>query len=232
MVHTTQNKYRDAGVSPVVGVMLMLVVVIIIAAVVSAFAGGLTSPEQKAPQISAQCKIINGGTWQNSMFDLAITGTSDPVPTKDVELVTSWKAADGTKGGVRVTGPNVSASSFANTHFSDNKYHGPEGYGPGVNQSAVMSHFPDQMYGNYTLMIGTRMHSSPAGMSAGYGVSPSTRFQYSDGGVYRYDTDMDGMQAVLGREWYHLRTGDIVSVRLIHTPSGKMIFSQDVNVVS
>ena len=105
MVHTTQNKYRDAGVSPVVGVMLMLVVVIIIAAVVSAFAGGLTSPEQKAPQISAQCKIINGGTWQNSMFDLAITGTSDPVPTKDVELVTSWKAADGTKGGVRVTMP-------------------------------------------------------------------------------------------------------------------------------
>ncbi|WP_343241749.1 type IV pilin N-terminal domain-containing protein [Methanoculleus sp. UBA312] len=40
----------DSAVSPVVGVMLMLVVTIIIAAVVSAFAGGLTSDSSKAPQ--------------------------------------------------------------------------------------------------------------------------------------------------------------------------------------
>jgi len=227
------QKPNEPAVSPVVGVMLMLVVVIIIAAVVSAFAGGITTTEQKAPQISADCKIINGGTWQTSMFDLAITGTSEPVPTRDVELITSWKAADGIKGGVRVTGPNVSAGSFANTHFgTDNNYHGPEGYGPGVNQSKPMGHLIDQMYGNYTLMIGTRMHSSPAGMSAGYGVSPSTRFQYTSGAVYDYATGMDGMQAILGREWWHLRTGDIVTVKLVHRPSGKVIFDQDVSVVS
>lgn len=54
---------RDVAVSPVVGVMLMLVVTIIIAAVVSAFAGGLSSEQGKTPQAtlkaSADIEAIN-----------------------------------------------------------------------------------------------------------------------------------------------------------------------------
>jgi len=46
------NTVHESAVSPVVGVMLMLVVTIIIAAVVSAFAGGLSSGTNKAPQLS------------------------------------------------------------------------------------------------------------------------------------------------------------------------------------
>lgn len=42
----------DEGVSPVVGVMLMLVVTIIIAAVVSAFAGGMAEGSDTTPQAS------------------------------------------------------------------------------------------------------------------------------------------------------------------------------------
>lgn len=45
-----QKHYHEA-VSPVVGVMLMLVVTIIIAAVVSAFAGGMSTGKDKAPQV-------------------------------------------------------------------------------------------------------------------------------------------------------------------------------------
>jgi FlaG/FlaF family flagellin (archaellin) len=41
----------DTAVSPIVGVMLMLVVTIIIAAVVSAFAGGMVSEQNTAPQV-------------------------------------------------------------------------------------------------------------------------------------------------------------------------------------
>jgi FlaG/FlaF family flagellin (archaellin) len=40
---------NEDGVSPVIGVMLMIVVTIIIAAVVSGFAGGMTSSESKVP---------------------------------------------------------------------------------------------------------------------------------------------------------------------------------------
>ena len=45
-------KTNEHAVSPVVGVMLMLVVTIIIAAVVSAFAGGMSSSQNQVPQVS------------------------------------------------------------------------------------------------------------------------------------------------------------------------------------
>lgn len=47
---------HDSAVSPVVGVMLMLVVTIIIAAVVSAFAGGMGSSQEKVPQVTLKAK--------------------------------------------------------------------------------------------------------------------------------------------------------------------------------
>ena len=43
---------RDAAVSPVVGVMLMLVVTIIIAAMVASFAGTISGNEKSAPQVT------------------------------------------------------------------------------------------------------------------------------------------------------------------------------------
>ncbi|WP_373838709.1 type IV pilin N-terminal domain-containing protein [Methanospirillum sp.] len=49
---------KDEAVSPVVGILLMLVVTIIIAAVVSGFAGSLTSDQTKAPQVSLEVKGI------------------------------------------------------------------------------------------------------------------------------------------------------------------------------
>lgn len=60
---------KDNAVSPVIGVLLMLVVVIIIAAIVSAFAGGMTSEQSKAPQMTIEAtysltdgmKITHGG---------------------------------------------------------------------------------------------------------------------------------------------------------------------------
>ena len=50
----------DEGVSPVIGVMLMIVVTIIIAAVVSAFAGGFSSGEKKASTTVISCTILYG----------------------------------------------------------------------------------------------------------------------------------------------------------------------------
>jgi archaeal type IV pilus assembly protein PilA len=51
-------QHKDAAVSPVVGVMLMLVVTIIIAAVVSAFAGGLGGEQHKTPQATMNVKSV------------------------------------------------------------------------------------------------------------------------------------------------------------------------------
>jgi FlaG/FlaF family flagellin (archaellin) len=67
---------RDAGVSPVIGVMLMLVVTIIVAAVVSAFAGGLGSAQNKAPQatISGTYSQSHGLTFSHDGGDGLTTG--------------------------------------------------------------------------------------------------------------------------------------------------------------
>ena len=58
----------DDGVSPVIGVMLMIVVTIIIAAIISAFAGGFTSSEKKAPTTVLACTVLYGtgsGSYPN-----------------------------------------------------------------------------------------------------------------------------------------------------------------------
>lgn len=81
-----KNFNSDSGVSPVVGVMLMLVVTLIIAAVVSGFAGGLVGDASKAPQatISGTYSISNGMTISHNGGDaIPITTTKIYVsPTK------------------------------------------------------------------------------------------------------------------------------------------------------
>jgi FlaG/FlaF family flagellin (archaellin) len=68
------------GVSPVIGVMLMLVVTIIVAAVVSGFAGGMMQTKEPAPQasISASYSQYNGLTMTH------VAG--DSIETRDVRL--------------------------------------------------------------------------------------------------------------------------------------------------
>lgn len=83
------EKYSAA--SPVVGVMMMLVVTIIIAAIVSGFAGGLIdSDSQKAPALSMDVSITNSGTYRDSGFHAKVTGVSEPIPTSDLKIITSW----------------------------------------------------------------------------------------------------------------------------------------------
>jgi FlaG/FlaF family flagellin (archaellin) len=232
-------KRGDEAVSPVVGVMLMLVVTIIIAAVVSAFAGGLTKSTDKAPTANLQVNIVNDGTWGGSTFDVIVLGTSDPIPTKDLKIITDWKAHNGTTGGATITGPNLTGG---NTHYSSNTYNSPLGFGPGVNVSGQQmssgGYYADQSFGNYSLMSGTRMHNSAAGFSVstgGYGISPSARYQYSNG-TYTFPAACpggsctDAMQAILGYNWNDLRPGDIVHVKILHIPSGKLIYNGQVAV--
>jgi len=58
---TPLKKNTERAVSPVVGVMLMLVVTIIIAAVVSAFAGGLSTGTSKTPQVTLSATYSQSG---------------------------------------------------------------------------------------------------------------------------------------------------------------------------
>lgn len=52
---------QEDAVSPVIGVMLMIVVTVIIAAAVSAFAGGYSDEDQKAPTAAISCQATEAG---------------------------------------------------------------------------------------------------------------------------------------------------------------------------
>lgn len=235
------EKSRDAGVSPVIGVMLMLVVTIIIAAVVSAFAGGMTEGAKKAPTASMNIRISNDGTWGGSNFDVNILAVSEAIPTKDVKIVTEWKNSSGSRGGATITGPDLTTGG--NTKYSTKigdswayNYTSPLGFGPGVSEWIASGNYKlPQYYGNYSLMAGTSMHNSAAGYTAvygGYGISPDTRYTYS-AGSYNLGPGqggVDAMMAILGNTWYTLRPGDIVNVKFIHIPSGQVIYEANVPV--
>jgi FlaG/FlaF family flagellin (archaellin) len=230
----TKKFTSENAVSPVVGVMLMLVVTIIIAAVVSAFAGGLSSTQQKAPAAAFEARISNSGYWGTSTFDLLCKSTDTAIPTKDLKLVTTWTNKSGGVVQTVVTGPSGVPNTNSGTSGPTGYYHSPLGFGPGVNQTKYSGgYFTDQYYGNYSLMAGTRMHNSAYGYSmtyGGYGNDPSERYQYTSGTGYTVGTTTDGMQAILGRDWNELRPGDVVQVELIHIPSQKIIFNEKVKV--
>jgi FlaG/FlaF family flagellin (archaellin) len=229
-IPTTEN-----AVSPVIGVMLMLVVVIIIAAVVSGFAGSLVSGEKKAPQMSAETTIANSGYYYGSYFSIVVTGVSEPIPSKDLKLVTSWIAKDGTTNTTSVL-PLIGNYQYGTM---TSKSIAPWGNGPGITRYGMFeTKTPEQLFGNFTITSGTSIHASPMGLwdpaavaaLGGYGPDTPT-YQYVDGTQFLpLSGETDGMQAVLGIDWNKLREGDIVNVKLIHVPSGKIILDQNVAV--
>lgn len=229
-IPTTEN-----AVSPVIGVMLMLVVVIIIAAVVSGFAGSLVSGEKKAPQMSAETTIANTGYYYGSYFSIVVTGVSEPIPSRDLKLVTSWTARDGTTNTTTVLPliGNYQYGTMTSTSIA------PWGNGPGITSFEMFNKkTPEQLFGNFTITSGTSLRAYPMGLwgpnaepaEGGYGPDTPT-YAYVDGTSFLPNSGQtDGMQAILGIDWNHLREGDIVNVKLIHVPSGKIILDQNVAV--
>jgi FlaG/FlaF family flagellin (archaellin) len=227
------RKNADSAVSPVVGVMLMLVVTIIIAAVVSAFAGGLGSTQQKAPTASMEFRISNGGDSGRSFIHWKVLDVSEPISTKDVKIVTSWKTANGTSGGATVlpTGLNVHNYQNRADPSTYRTYNAPAGMGPSINWSQnYPQNYPDSWFGNYTLApgVGSTAYASCYGRT---GQVTTNRFHYTtDVSCAITESDADPVIAFLGRGWEDLREGDIVNVKFIHIPSGKTFIDQKVSV--
>ena len=80
----------DEGVSPVVGVMLMLSVTVIIAAIVSSAAGGLSGTEKKAPSAILEVHFYENRSYGSfsapAMTIEHISG--NPLQTKDLSITT------------------------------------------------------------------------------------------------------------------------------------------------
>ncbi|KAF1076430.1 type IV pilin N-terminal domain-containing protein [Methanogenium sp. MK-MG] len=90
---------KESGVSPVIGVMLMLVVTIIIAAVVSGFAGGLTDSSTDVPVAAFEFKVYSNYMIASSHGDTgpyleAIMKSGEAIDTGDLKIVSYYEDAD------------------------------------------------------------------------------------------------------------------------------------------
>jgi flagellin-like protein len=229
----TKRRCRDEGVSPVVGVMLMLVVTIIIAAVVSAYAGGLTSGEKKVPSVALEVHLKNDGSGSTYMM-WKVLSVSEGIPTKDLTITTSWVNASGGRGGAKIL-PNSMNTRY--TTYPSSKYKtstAPAGAaGPGVVNDDL-----NKIFGNYSWVSGTTMTNWPTN----YGWPVNTTATQTEGATkYNYwpywdtlracsgqgGTEQDSFEGMLGCKWESLRPGDTITVKVVHNPSGKVIVNQN-----
>nr|WP_319376554.1 type IV pilin N-terminal domain-containing protein [uncultured Methanoregula sp.] len=206
MKHRRKSEPEQA-VSPVVGVMLMLVVTIIIAAVVSAFAGGLSSDTQKAPQASIDVKIKTAADNTMSGTETIMTFTElsgDPIPTKDLAIVTYYQ----NKAGMIYKNKQVATSSAIDI----------DGYSkttrvPFINDMryGYSGNNPAKDFGNYTWKTGDVLSTGTTAGTAYLLAINSTTTPYTIA-----DKDFG--------------PGSIVDVKILHVPSGQYIFDKEVSV--
>ena len=225
----------EDAVSPVVGVMLLLVVTVIIAAVVATFASGLVSTQQAAPTVAADVEILSVDSFASGggagKFEMKIVAVSDDVPTKDLKLVTKYVVNSRDDPKEKVSGGNVTYGKVNNTKYTTTtrtyEYASPIGFGPGVQGSAVTSgqYDTNQQFGYYSLTEGTYMQNTGAYQQVG-DVYP-TKVDAVLGAMY---DGTDALDAILGKEWTHLKPGDTVDVTLIHVPTNGVLFSKTVTV--
>lgn len=226
---------KESGVSPVIGVLLMLVVTLIIAAVVSGFAGGLVSNQKAAPSASLEIHLNNDGTG-NSFFMFKVLSVSEPIPTKDLKITTHWVNSTGYEGGATClpNSNNLHYTSYPSGTYTTGSV--PNGYGPGVGSYSTGSITSnDKQFGNYTWTTGTSSTHWPPnyGYPASTSLSGSKRFNYWSGWTNYISfggTEVDSLTAILGQYWNTLRPGDTVNFKVFHNPSGKVIVNKDVKV--
>ena len=224
------GKYRktdhEHAVSPVVGVMLMLTVTIIIAAVVSAFAGGMATGKEKAPQVSLETHIkLNGGMSGGPSMIIKHMG-GDPINTKDIKLMTSW---------ANTSGVYHVQSTTAVKYVNDT-----EEYYPGV----ASAHYNiSSMNIKTTSYYYNEPYLAVAGQYPVTGVAGSDtalwfgNYLMRAGDVIKADTNLD--TGTYGNTWTNkqiikdvalLTSNDIVNVHLIDLKSGTTIYNKDIVV--
>jgi flagellin-like protein len=212
--------FKDTkAVSPVIGIMLMLVVTVILAAAVSSTSTGLMKSSDPAPfavfEVDVAKNVYDQYMGARDMMSIKhITG--DPIATSDMKIVTF------NHEGVRqeiLPGESVdyftsdwAGFSWAGWNMTDTV----AGVVPYWN-NAGKDYFGDNPavdFGNYTLRPGVVM----------------TAQNYRTGIMDPYPDGYSDQMDVMFADWSNVSQGDFVTVRIIHSPSGSVIFDNKVMV--
>jgi len=204
---------NDEGVSPVVGVMLMLVVTIIIAAVVASFASGLGSTSDAAPTVSLQVSIPAGTNDAAQNVTIANLG-GDSIKTEDLQIIVSYTIPKYYPNGVSsVTAENVGKvikhtidGSLEPVAVNDlNTLLAGYPFVPQVtnNDDVVTTRTSNQLFGTAILVPGSSIY-------------------FNRDYFLGFDTQGTAIKS------YGFGDYAIIHVTIVHIPSGKMIYDQDV----
>lgn len=195
---------NERAVSPVVGVMLMLVVTIIIAAVVSAFAGGLSSGTQKAPQVVIDAAITRGDTGMgvvNTTIDFKLV-SGDSLNTKDLSIITYYT----NKSGITLKHEQTASSGVVDL-YPGYSYNSRVPYLSNLGKG--WANGLDLHFGNFTWVPGDKIST---------GNDFGTASLLGMGSIDGHILDPD------------FTTGSIVDIKILHVPSGKNILDKEVVV--
>jgi len=229
-----KTKQNESAVSPVVGVMLMLVVTVIIAAVVSAFSGGLIGTTQKAPNavmnFQIQSAANEGGFYAP---DLSITEVSgNTLPTKDLRITTMYTNSTGTTFQGNLTGEQYVTGNDLWTSFTSNEY-GPVLYLNDMsrfgNYSTITSNPPGtpDAFGNASAILRPGDTLTTVGNYCGNWKDSSSAGSPNENPGLNY---LLGFNVTEQSEAGGFGPGSIVEVKVIHSPSQKIIADEKVTV--
>ncbi|WP_292408266.1 MULTISPECIES: type IV pilin N-terminal domain-containing protein [unclassified Methanoculleus] len=114
------NSKNEDAVSPVIGVMLMIVVTVVIAAIVSAFAGDITSGSDRktVPVASIAAEIVKTSDNEAVLTMKHLSG--DPIDTRNLRIIISYIDSTGTPHQKRLSG-DVASISHGYPYLTDAK---------------------------------------------------------------------------------------------------------------
>jgi len=193
---------RNAAVSPVIGVMLMLVVTIVIAAFVALFAGTFGETASKTPSAALDVKIISNGGPKKDQYVMLIEHLGgDPIQTKDMRILSYYTPPNGIQTWGEITSQKA-VVTMNGVKVKIPYLNDPSRGSPGD---------PKINFGNFTFVSGDVLTS---GTTAGTGVKSGTSMLGFD------VTD----------PIYGFAKGSIVEIKIIHIPSQKTIYNNEVIV--
>lgn len=148
---------KESGVSPVIGVMLMLVITIIVAAVVSGFASGLSDSNRDIPVAAFEFKVYSSYLYGSSHGDAgsyleAIMKSGEAIDTADLKIVSYWEDDDGNINTHEFTESAKLQGGYGspNTFRSFNGFHTNAFFG----ETGSYWHTGDKFTGGVTYVLG------------------------------------------------------------------------------
>jgi FlaG/FlaF family flagellin (archaellin) len=224
MKQSKSLRQNSSAASPVIGVMLMVVVTVILAAAVSAYSTGMMKGSQVAPSASFDVEMrVDIPSSHGNVSYIAITMiTGDKIPTRDLKIITINPNARGDNKTSEIL-PNINNTKTV-------EY---AGVSPFLNIGTTISSASTGIFfGQFVLEPGMTMIADEYSNYGSEAVWAEDTGEYTVGpGGYR--TGMQAMFADWGDEpdgKHSINPGDIVTIKIVHTPTNKVIFTKDVVV--